>query len=400
MRRSVLNRVALIVVVLLVLAAIVYAFLPQPIEVDMAAVARGPLQVAVDEDGRTRLRDRYVVSAPLAGQMQRVELEAGDVVEAGDLLVVIEPTDPALLDPRDREAAQAQVRTAEVGVRRAETAVSQAEARLALAESELTRIRQMYDRDAATPHELDQAELTREIREHERDAAEFGVDVARFELELAEAALIRTTPDGEMTENLEIHAPVAGRVLQVQQESATVVTPGQPILELGDPNQLELEIDVLSTDAVRIAPGAEAYVEHWGGDDTLHAVVRRIEPQAFTDISALGVEEQRVNVILDFTSPPDQWERLGDGYRVEARIVTWQEADVLKAPTSALFRDEDQWAVFRVVDGRAQLQPVTTGRSTGLETQIVEGLNQGDVLIAHPSDRVADGAAVVPRNAD
>ncbi|MEX0741160.1 MAG: efflux RND transporter periplasmic adaptor subunit, partial [Phycisphaeraceae bacterium] len=349
---------------------------------------------------RTRLRDRYFVSAPLAGQMQRVELEAGDVVEAGDLLVVIKPTDPALLDPRDREAAQAQVRAAEVGVRRAGTTLSQAEARLALAESELARIRQMYQRDAATQYELDQAELTRETREHERDAAEFGVDVARFELELAEAALIRTTPDGETTEKLEIRAPVAGRVLQVQQESATVVTPGQPILELGDPNQLELEIDVLSTDAVRITPGAEAYVEHWGGNDTLHAVVRRTEPQAFTDISALGVEEQRVNVILDFTSRPDQWERLGDGYRVEARIVTWQEADVLKAPTSALFRDQDQWAVFRVVDGRAQLQPVTTGRSTGLETQIVEGLNQGDVLIAHPSDRVTDGAAVVPRNAD
>lgn len=389
----------MIVVALAVVAAIAYAFVPRPVEVDLALVERGPLEVTVDEDGQTRLRERYVVSSPLMGRMRRLEWDAGDAVEADELLAVIDPIEAELLDPRTRATAEAQVRAAQASQSQAEATLAQAEARLELAADELERIEQMFERGAANRRELDDAVLTERIRRREVEAAEFAVEVAEHEVELAEAALLRTQPTdkGQPAELLEIRAPVAGQVLRVMQESEAVVTAGQALLEVGDPNLLEIVVDVLSTDAVRITPGDPVHIAHWGGDELLRGVVRRVEPQAFTKISALGVEEQRVNIIIDFVSPAERWRQLGDGYRVEARIVIWREMEVLKAPTSALFRRGEDWAVFVVRDGRAQVQPVVIGQTTGLETQIIDGLSAGDVVVSHPSDRMNDDTAIEPR---
>lgn len=420
------KRIMLVLVTIAVVGLLAWAFMPRPVEVETAAVTRGLLEVTVDDDGQTRIRDRYIISAPLAGRMRRIELDPGDAVEPGSPLAVIEPADPELLDPRAHASARARVRAAEAALQQAEAGVEQAQARLDLARLQRDRLHELRERDAATQHELDEAVATERVRDHEHQAAQFAERVAAFELQMARAALLRTPPSGgeadfeiqpppqlelhpgidgadlsphaePVPELLAIHSPLSGRVLRVEQESEAFVTPGQRLIEIGDPQQLELEVDVLSTDAVAVSPRDTAYIEHWGGEEALRAVVRRVEPQAFTRVSALGVEEQRVNVILDFTSPSEAYDRLGDGYRVEARIVVWAEDEVLRVPTAAIFRHGGAWAVYRVAEGRAHLQPIRVGQSTDLLTQVLDGLGEEDVVIIHPADRVTDGARVTPR---
>jgi HlyD family secretion protein len=386
---------------LAVVAAIVYALWPKPVPVDFESVARGPMEVTVDEEGKTRIKERYVVSAPLAGRLRRIALKAGDPVEAGKTVVaVIEPSDPALLDARGLAEAVARVKAAEATAAQAVPNLERAKAALEFAQSDHRRVRQLRERGGSTQQDEENAELQVRTHSEELKAAQFAEQIANYELELARAALVRSRTDGDSASeptNFEIRAPIDGRVLRVREESAGVVTPGTELITLGDPRDLEVEVDVLSSDSVAIKPGAPVRFEHWGGEQPLLGRVRLIEPAGFTKVSALGVEEQRVWVLADFVDPPAKREALGDGYRVEARIIVWHSDDVLKVPASALFRQGDEWAVFRDVDGHARLTGIKIGHNNGIEAEVLDGLAEGDVVIAHPSDKVVDGIRVRQR---
>ncbi|HWP48443.1 MAG TPA: HlyD family efflux transporter periplasmic adaptor subunit [Candidatus Limnocylindrales bacterium] len=389
-------------VILAILTVIIYAFLPKPVDVDLAFVIRGPLRITIDEDGKTRIKERYVVSAPLAGQLLRVEIHAGDRVQAGKtLLARIRPSPAALLDERTRTEGIARVKAAEAALKQISPQLGRAQAELKLAESEKERAEKLFQNGVISRQELDRALTLFRTRLEEFKSAKFAEEIARFELEQARAALLQPTPqmDGQDEDRMrfDIYSPIDGRLLRVFQESAAVVAPGTPLMELGDPNDLELVVDVLSSDAVKIRPGNRVIIERWGGEYSLQGVVRLVEPSAFTKISALGVEEQRVNVIIDFVDSPENRAALGDGYRVEAHIVIWEREDVLKVPVSALFRNGPDWATFLVVEGRAKLKPVKIGQWGSLEAEVLDGLNLNDQVIVYPSDKIKDGVAVTPR---
>jgi HlyD family secretion protein len=389
--------IAVLVAVALV-AAVVYALLPQPVPVELGVVTRGPMVVTVDQDGRTRVRDRYVVSAPLQGQLLRVDHRAGDEITAGQTrLAVIEPKHPALLDPREEAEAEAKVKAAEAAAKRSGPLVEAAQAELDLARTELDRLVQL--KGAASPLEYEMAVQRERIAAQNLRAAESAARIAEFELEMARAVLLRAGPrsPGETPPRLEIAAPVSGQVLRVFQESATVVQPGERLLEVGNPIDLEAEIDVLSADAVRIRPGARVVLDHWGGPAPLSGLVRVVEPSAFTKVSALGVEEQRVNVIVDLVDPPEKRPTLGDAYRVEARIVVWESEDVLKVPAGALFRRGPEWAAYAVVDGRIEERVVRVGQRSDVEAEVLDGLSEGEQVVLYPGDRVRPGVRVTAR---
>lgn len=395
---KVLRRFLPLLIVLAVLAGLVYGFWPKPVAVETARVVRGPLEVMVEDDGRTRVRERYVVSAPLTGRLLRVHLEAGDEVLADDTeLAVIVPTDPALLDPRARAEAQARVDAAAARVKQTRHERDKAQAEFDYAESELARQKKLFADNVATESDVEKAAMLFRARSEQLRAAEYAVKIAAFELDQARAALKRFEPTLESRAepwNLSIKSPVSGRVFRVMQESERVVSPGDHILELGDPTLLEVEVDVLSQQAVNVRPGQKAYLHQWGGEKPLEGIVRVVEPSGFTKVSALGVEEQRVNVIIDLTEPRETYHGLGDGYRVDARIVVWEGEQVLKVPTGALFRNEGGWAVFVVESGRAELRRIRLGRRNGLEAQVLDGLDEHEQVIVYPGDRISDGARV------
>lgn len=407
--KSLIRRLITLVFVGGVLGAIVYGLIPAPIEVDLADVQRGAIRVTVDQDGKTRIREKYVVSAPLAGRLLRIELEPGDeVVASRTLLASIEPRDPELLDARTIAQAEARVKAAEKAVEKMEPMLEEVAAAQEFAESELKRVR---DAQAKSPRSVSTSEIESKLLAYRTRTAllrttRHNQEIAEFELDQAQAALIRSRPqaaddaspsgDGNGW-NFIIRAPIDGRVLRVFQESSAVVNSGTSLLEIGDPTDLEVEIDVLSRDAVKIEPGALVLLEHWGGEKTLQGRVRLVEPSAFTKVSTLGVEEQRVNAIVDLVDPPQERTALGDGFRVEARIIVSEATEVLKTPTSALFRVGDEWAVFRVIDGVARQTVVQLGMQNGLEAEVVEGLDEGQQVVVHPGDDVADGVAVRPR---
>jgi HlyD family secretion protein len=388
-------------VIAAVAGGLVWSFWPQPVLVEVTEVARGPLRVTVDEDGRTRVRERYVVAAPLTGRLQRIELDPGDRVTAGEtVLAIMDPQEPELLDPRALAQAEARVHAAEAALERAEPAVERERAELAFADSVVARQRALVQSNAVAKERLEEAEMLQCARSQDQRAALFARDIARFELEMARAALLYARPADPITDSphFSVKAPVSGQVLRILQRSATVVRSGTELIEVGDARDLEIEVDVLSSDGVAISPGAKAFLEQWGGDKPLDAVVRLVEPSAFTKISALGVEEQRVNVILDLLTPPEQRQSLGDGFRVEARIVLWEERDVLQTPTGSLFRHGDDWAVFVVADGVARRRTVQLGQRNSLVAQVLGGLQAGELVILHPSDQVRDGIAVQQRD--
>ena len=391
--RRILKRVVYSVLGLSIVAAIVIAWMPRPVAVEIATVTRGPLRVTVDEDGQARVKDRYIVSAPLAGRLGRIELEPGDTVRRGAIVARIAPAAPALLDERVQTTANARLQQTLAAQRQAKIQVADAQARFDHAVVEEARQRQLLDHGAGTRQAAEQAELSRERATHERDATRFATQVADYEVEMARAALDRMPGARSGGTPLDVPAPIGGRVLKVVHKSEGVVQPGAQLLEIGDADALEVVIDVLTSDAARIQPGAKVTVDGWGGP-TLNGRVRRIEPSAFTRLSALGVEEQRVNLLVDLTSPRTDWTALGDGYRVEAHIVVWEAPDVLKVRTNALFRHEEGWAVFRI-DGRvARLTKVDLGQRTATEAQITRGLDAGQRVVAHPSDRISDGIKV------
>lgn len=398
-----LRRAVPALVALLVPGAILWGLWPRPVDVDLGEVTRGPMRVTVDEEGKTRIRERYVVSAPLAGSLLRVPFKVGSPVVAGQtVLAILEASDPAFLNAREKAEAEARVKAAEAVVQQVQARLGAARKEYELAAGNLARVRQSHDAGAASADEFQAAEVRERVRAEEIRAAQFAERVATFELSLARAAFFRTNPKSTLPpedSRLDILAPVDGKVLRVFQESAAVVPPGTKILEVGDPIDLEMVIEVLSTDAVKVGPGQRVVVERWGGTEHLEGRVRLVEPAAFLKVSALGVEEQRVNVLADFVDPPDKRKQLGDAYRVEARIVIWEARDVVKIPAGSLFRapGSGEWAAFAVRDGRARLTAVTAGRSNGTETEVLAGIAAGERVVMHPSDRVTDGARVTRR---
>jgi HlyD family secretion protein len=380
----------------LTLAALVYGFWPQPVLVEAVAATRGPLQVTVLEEGKTRVRERYVISAPVAGYARRIEMHVGDGIAREQVLLELEPMRSAVLDPRSRAEAQARVAAAEAALaaaqQRAQAAVAEAE----YARTEYKRIGELCTENCASKDEQDRAAARARMAEANQRSAEFNVEVARHDLNAARTALRYSAArdDNQPRELVRIKAPIAGRVLKIPRESEGVVVAGQALMEIGNPRALEVEVDVLSDDAVRIKPGMRVLFERWGGEPALEGSVRTVEPVGFTKVSSLGVEEQRVLVIADLTSPPEVWERLGDGYRVEARFVLWEGADVLQIPQSALFKHGEGWAVFALNDGRAVLHGVDVGQRNGLYAQILAGLQAGDQVITHPDASVDDGTRV------
>ena len=379
-----------------VVGLVVMAWMPKPVSVEIQEVARGELVVTVNEDGRTRVKDRYVVSSPLAGNLGRIELYAGDAVEQGAPLANLVPLAAPLLDARSRQQAQAREAAAQAGTQQARAQIQRARVALRAAKQEVERIEPLAERGVESVAAIERAQLDRRSRVAELASAEFAARVAEYELEMARSALGRMNDSEHGTEQLEVTSPIAGRVLKVIQQSEGVTQAGVPLLELGNPQALEIVVDVLTRDAVQIERGAPAVIDRWGGQP-LKATVRLVEPSAFTRLSSLGVEEQRANVVLELDEPYENWQALGDGYRVEARITIWREAETVKVPSSALFRREQGWALFVVSHATAELRTVEIGRRNGLEAQVLSGVEPGERVILHPSDRVVEGVEVTWR---
>lgn len=379
---------------------IITGLIPKPIEVDTAKIGRGPLTVSVLEEGKTRIRNRYVVSPPIAGYLRRVPVRAGDPIEAGKtVLAVIQAAPSSFLDPRAKAQAEAAVNSAQAARMQRNEQVLSATAELELARKELARAEQLHKKGAIAIQEFDTASNRVDMLENSLGSARFALKVAEFELEQAKAALVQASTEGsEPGQPVEIKAPVNGVVLNVYEESAKTVTSGTPIMEVGDPGDLEAEIELLSSDAVNVRPGARVSIEQWGGSEPLEGKVVLVEPGAYLKVSALGVEEQRVKVRVDFVNLPAG--RLGDRYRVEARIVTWTGSDVLQIPTGALFRRGNQWMTFVVESGKAKLKEVQIGHSNGVAAEVREGLIEGQQVILHPPDTIVDGGSVAPRPPD
>jgi HlyD family secretion protein len=367
---------------------------PATFPVDVASVARGSLVVTVDEEGVTRVRDRYIVSAPASGRVLRIELEPGDRVKRGQVVARLRAELAPLLDARTRAEAEAAVESARAALGRARAEEQRVKATLDLARRDLTRVRTLAESGAVAKQELEVHEADVDVALETANAAAFAARAATSELQRAEARLAPSSL-GAPGRVVSVTAPVEGVVLKRVRESETVVPAGDPLVEIGDYSDLEVVADLLSTDAVRVKTGARAIVDQWGGDKPLDARVRRVEPAGFMKISALGVEEQRVNVVLDFVEPsPAARASLGDGYRVEVRVVIWESENVVKVPTSALFRQGEQWAVYVFDRGRARRTLVELGHQTAQYAEVISGLAEGARVILHPGDTLVDGARV------
>jgi HlyD family secretion protein len=370
-------------------AAVVYAFLPSPVLVETGRAGRGALQVTIAEEGETRALDRFVLSAPVTGRLMRVTAKAGDPVKRGAVVARLEPLP---LSQRERQEVLARVDAAQAALRRAMAREAHAREDADLASRERERAEKLAQQGVISTQLLDQARNNDVTAREELDASRHDVDVASSELNVARAGLVGLNVGTEQQPPIiELKSPVTGSVLRVMEESERVVQAGNPLLILGEADKLEIVTDVLSTDAVQIPRGAPVLVEGWGGDHPLRARVRRVEPSGFTKVSALGVEEQRVNVISDFV---DSQESLGDGYRVQTRIVIWETDNCLKVPLSAVFREGSQWGVFVVEQGRARKRLIEAGHRTELEMEVLKGLSEGEVVILHPSNEIRDGLRV------
>ncbi len=387
-------------IAVLIIGLLVWGFWPQPVLVEVVTVNRAPLTITIEEEGRTRVIDRYVISAPVSGVTCRLQLKVGDAVERGQVLLGITPLESQVLDPRSRAQAQARVAGAESALRAAEEQATAATAAAELASTELKRLRPLMEQALISRENFDRAATEAQTSAAAKRSADFNVEVARYELEAARSTLeysAAVRAGGSPADRVPIRSPISGRILKVARECEGPVSTGEPLLEVGDPTALEVEVDVLSADAVKIKPNMDVLFDRWGGEQPLEGMVRNIEPVGFTKVSALGVEEQRVLVISDFTSPAEQWQRLGDGYRVEARFILWHDEDVLQVPASSLFRYNSGWAVFVLQNNHAIRREVKVGQRNGLIAQIVEGVEEGESVINHPSDEVEDGRRVKVR---
>ena len=373
---------------LAVTAALMWLLLPDPILVEASRVTAGLLQVTVEEDGETRAHDRFVVSAPVAGRVARIELHEGDPVARDQIVAEIWPLP---LSAREREEQLARIASAEALAREAAERVQRAQAEYDQARRERLRMEQLAAGGFVSKQDAEQAQVDETTKANELEAARFRLRSAQADLRAARAALLATDAARGGKARVAIHSPAAGKVLRIPERSDRVVDAGTPLITIGDPKNLEIVIDLISTDAVKVRAGMPVLLEGWGGGQPLRARVRVVEPYGFTKISALGVEEQRVNVIADFVDPPGQ---LGDAYRVEAKIIIWSRDDVLKVPVSALFRHGDSWAVFVIENGRARRRVIQIGQRGSLEAQAMQGLKPGETVIRHPSNDITDGTRV------
>lgn len=385
-------------------ALLAWAFAPRPVEVEVATVFEGPFQATIDEDGKTRLRDRYLVSAPLAGQLMRMSLREGDRVEADAVVALLLPAAPPMLDERALSGQQARLAATEAQAQSAKARMESARLALQQARIEAARTEQLARDGFVSLTKLEANRLSAEVAQTELDSAIEQRHVAEHEVRQARSALMAVRAPGQQSaRGFPLRAPVAGQVLRVSQASEGVVALGAPILELGDTRKLEIVAEVLTGDALRVRTGAAVVIERWGGSGTLQGEVRLIEPSAFTKVSALGVEEQRVKVLIDITSPPSQWAGLGDGYRVGVRIVTLAMGTATQVPVSAVFPLPAQegasagFGVFLVEGGRARLAPVEVGSRNGSQAWVRRGLAPGATVVVYPPPAVKDGANVKPR---
>jgi HlyD family secretion protein len=399
MKRLVLWSVpaAVLVVVLAVL------FRPRAELVDVVQVQMAPMLVTIDEEGETRTRDVYTINAPVGGRLLRTTLREGDPVIANQTPVAqIEPSEPEFLDPRSQAQSEAARDAATAALALAAAELKQAEAERDFATAEVQRFRELYEKGTIPEQQVDDAERAAQSTLAAVEAAQASLAVRQFELNRAEASLI--TPagahesHGSWCECVTVRSPVNGRVLRVHHKSETIVSPGTPLIEVGDPHDLEIVADYLSIDAVKVKAGQAAFIEGWGQDIRLNAVVQRVEPYAFMKVSALGIEEQRVNVVLDITDPAENWAALGHGYRVESRIIDWQTDAVKTVPLTALFRQGDDWAVFVDENDTAVLRNVKIGHTAGLAVEILDGLEIGEWVVMHPNDRLEDGSRLRRRD--
>ena len=380
-----------------VLVVVAVALWPESVEVDIARAARGPLQVTIDEEGETRVRERFAVSAPVAGRLRRIELEPGDpVVRGKTVLASFTPMQPTLLDARTQSELTAAVEAGRAAVGQARADRERAQAALDRVRSLLRRQEGLAEAGAISRDELEVTQTALRTAEEALRAADFSVNRVEYDLQIARARLQQPASGGR---TIEIVSPIDGIVLKRLRESEAVVQAGEPLIEVGDPGQLEVVADLLSTDAVQVPANARVLIEQWGGGHALEGRVRRVEPSGFTKISALGVEEQRVNVIVDFADAATATKALGDAYRVEVRIVAWEEPDVLKVPVGSLFRRGDGWAVFRIEEGRARTQLVELGARNSTEAQVTGGLDAGQPVVLHPPDTLRDDVRVIERPA-
>ncbi len=400
-----IKRVLLLGLLLAIAAGFYYALAPKPILVDTAVISRNPLKVTVDEEGETRIREIYVVSAPIGGKVRRSPREVGDAaVKDKTLVAVIQPEDPSFLDIRTRRELEAAVAAAAATIVLTESEIRRARSELVFARSDLKRAQSLAGRGTISQRTLEKAALEVQVREAGLAQAEANLELRKRELESAKARLIgpeqQNAVDPGSSCCVEVRAPVSGRVLKIHHESEQIVRSGAPLLEIGDPHDLEIVVDLLSTDAVKVKAGAEAQIEGWGGIGVLKATVLRVDPAGFTKVSALGIEEQRVNTILDLTDDKKKWTELGHDFRVFVRITVWSSQGSLTVPLSALFRRGKDWTVFRVDEGVAMLTKVEIGQRNTEMAELLSGLTEGDMVVLHPSDKVSDKVAVERRDAN
>jgi len=387
-----------------VAASLVYAFWPKPIAVDFGKVERAHMIVTIDEDAKTRVQDVYTVSTPVAGRLQRVEVEPGETVIGGESIIArMLPTNPAALDVRTREQALAAVKAAEAALELAVADHNRAIADKDLSDLDLQRTKQLFDKEIVAQAALDRAERVARASDAALDTAKAAISIREADLANARARLIgfdddpnSATAHGEGA--IPMRAPVSGRVLRVMQESETTLPAGAPVLEIGDTsNGLEIVVELLSSDAVKVRVGNRVIVDNWGGPNQLDGVVTRVDPWGFTKYSALGVEEQRVNAVIEFSEPWQQRQSLGHGFRVEVMIVVWEDQNALVLPSSALFREANDWAVFTVADGSVSKRMVRIGQNNGLQAQVLEGLEEGETIVLYPGANLVEGAKVEQR---
>lgn len=397
-RRRIVGRLVSSVVLLSAAVLIGLGFMPKPVPVNMGKVEKRALEVTVDESGKTRIRDTYLVSAPVTGNMSRIALRAGDVITESAAITQITPLMPQLLDTRTRAEATARVEVAGANVRRTKAAITQAESALTYAKAQAERSHKLRTGGGVSEQQHEEAQYRLRAAEEDIEAARLAARVSENELDTARTALTSVTGDGKRSSTgVQVTSPTAGRVLRVLQQSEGAVQAGTPLIEIGDPRRLEIAVDVLTTDAVDITVGAIATIERWGGSHPLAARVKYKEPSAYTTRSALGVEEQRVPIVLDIVDEPSRWTELGDGYRVEARIRIAYVEDALTVPASALFREADAWATFKVNGEHAHKVSVGVGLRTPDFAQVQRGLELRAQVVLYPSDQVTDGVAVVAR---
>jgi HlyD family secretion protein len=369
---------------------------PAAVPVDVAAVVRGPLQLVIEEEGVTRLSRRFVVAAPVSGRVRRIDLRPGDAVARGASIAAIDPAPPAPVDARTQAGAEARVRSAEAAAGRARVEQQRAVIERQRAAEDLARVSALFATGVGTRESIEIATTRLSVAEQSISAADFAVRAADFEIAQARAVLI-SGESARQGQPVVVRAPIAGLLLRRVHESEAVVAAGTPLVEIGTLDDLEVVSDLLTTDAVKVRPGAPVYLDRWGGDEVLPGIVDRVEPAGFVKISALGVEEQRVNVVVRFSRTTDAPVPLGDGFRVGLRIVIWEHPDVLQIPTSSVFRRGAGWATFVVTGGRLVTRPVVLGPRSDRHVQVIEGVSAGETVVLYPGESLAEGVRVTGR---